>query len=183
MEKILKENIESLRKALTDEVALLKNDPRFGKVVKLVTALNSIEEVAGHPKTAISELLGVFNGNVNTNEQNTLKTVNSMKIRSDEFFGKGPLEAAKIYLKKIGQAVEFNDIVQAIKTGGCEVRDMDKLRLGLSRSVYDIAKVGDNSYGLLEFYPAIKADRLKRFHESRNRKAKKKEQVGEETIE
>ena len=46
-------------------------------------------------------------------------------------------------------------IIEALKTGGVKA-DEDTLRLSLSRSTWDVAKVGEDLYGLLEFYPHIK---------------------------
>jgi hypothetical protein len=45
--------------------------------------------------------------------------------------------------------------MEALETGGVQ-GNKETLRMSLSRSTWDVAKVGDDLYGLLEFYPHVK---------------------------
>ena len=51
------------------------------------------------------------------------------------------------------------EIMSGIKSGGGETGSEDTLRLSLARSTVEIAKIGDDLCGLLEFFPHIKRGR------------------------
>jgi hypothetical protein len=85
-----------------------------------------------------------------------------IRVREGEFYGLEPLDAAKRFLKKKGEAASLDAIIAGIASGGVTA-NKDDLRMSLSRSTWDVAKVGEDLYGLLEFYP----------HVRRGRKAKK----------
>lgn len=150
MNDTLMASITELRRKLENDVNDLKNDPKMAEVIKIYTALNTLEDLVGEPRTSLTR---IFNLNQESEES---------KFNRDDFYGLIPLEAAKRFLKKKGRACQFNEIVDAIRSGGCEVSSEDELRVSLGRSTLEIAKVGNDFYGLVEFYPHIKRGRKKR---------------------
>ena len=76
-------------------------------------------------------------------------------VRPDEFLGQSPLEAAKQYIKAVGHAVHIDEIADAIGKGGAAVKGGDwreKLEMSLTRSVFDVVKVQEKTFGLTNFY-------------------------------
>lgn len=84
-----------------------------------------------------------------------------LRVRFDEFYGVPTLDAAKRYLRKAPDARPFDEIVQAVRAGGGKVDNEEELKKGLSRSTFDIVKIGDR-YGAIEKYPHIKRGGAKR---------------------
>jgi hypothetical protein len=58
--------------------------------------------------------------------------------------------------------MSFTDIVAGLRAGGCTQFDEDALRRSLIRSTYEIAKINDDLFGLVEFYPHLKRGRRRR---------------------
>ncbi len=56
----------------------------------------------------------------------------------------------------------IDEIVQAVRAGGGRIDSEEDLRLSLSRSTYEVAKISENMYGLVEFYAHIKRERGKK---------------------
>ena len=83
-----------------------------------------------------------------------------MSVALGEFCKIKPLEAAKRYLKKKGKAATLDEIISGIRAGGCVVNPSN-LRKTLSRAVWQVAKVGPDAFGLVEFYPHIARSRKK----------------------
>jgi hypothetical protein len=76
--------------------------------------------------------------------------------RADEFFGMAQGEAAKAFLEKVGRAVSLDELVQALKAGGCKVGGIDPkktLYISLVRNVRDFVPVQSGVIGLRKFYP------------------------------
>jgi hypothetical protein len=149
MSDTLRAAAQALRDELDGRVAVIKSLPVMEEVLKVHAALNALEAIMGEPLTTLTALFG-------------MDAESSVVIRADEFYGLGPLEAAKRYLKKRGEARPFTEIVEAIQAGGGRVDSPEDLRLSLSRSTYEVAKVGDDLYGLVEFYPHLKRERSKK---------------------
>ena len=138
---------EEVRRQIQVLAGEILQDGRMAEMRRLLTGLNTLEDLSGQPKTALSS---VFNfGEAAATQQET-------RIEPDEFYGLDALEAAKRYLKKRGKAVPFTEILAAVRSGGCDVGNEAKLRMSLARSTWDIAKVGEDRFGLLEFYPHVK---------------------------
>jgi hypothetical protein len=133
--------IEELREQLAESVAAIKQDPKMKKVLKYHAALNTMEELVGISPTPLASAFGLDSG--------------TATVQPGEFYGIGPLKAAKCYLKKRGKPATTEEIVSAIRAGGAIVPSVDKLRTSLSRSTFDVAKVGPDHYGLMEFYPHV----------------------------
>lgn len=149
MSNTLMASIAELRAKLENDISEIKNDPKMIEMIKTYKTLNILEDFVGEPRTSLSSIFNL------DQEKETSTT------RRDEFYGLIPLEAAKRFLRKKGRACQFTEIVDAIRSGGCEVSSKDDLRVSLGRSTLEIAKVGDDLYGLVEFYPHIKRGRKK----------------------
>ncbi len=134
---------EKLRQELDQKVEKLKADPIMAEVLRLHTALNTLEDLLQEPHTSLAVIFGMDKSS-------------EVQIRADEFYGLQPLEAAKKYLRKAGEARPFQEIVEAIVKGACRVSDEDTLRRSLIRSTADVAKVSEDLFGLVEFYEHVK---------------------------
>ena len=136
---------EEVRQKLRLLASELMADQKMTELRKLLIGLNTLEDLCNQPKT---NMLSFFDlGEHHKSE---------ISISPDEFYGLDALEAAKRYLKKRGKSAPFREIVAAIKAGGGDPGGEDRLRLSLARSTWEIAKVSDDVFGLLEFYPHIK---------------------------
>lgn len=142
---------DELRRELEDKVRNVISEGPMAEIVKIHHALNQLEDILGDPRTTLMQVLGM--------EEQGQET---RAIRQDEFYGLSPLDAAKKYLKKKGSARPFREIVDSLQAGGCRVNDEDELKVSLGRSTYEIAKVGNDVYGLVEFYPHIKRGKKKK---------------------
>ena len=142
---------DEMKRIMQEKVEEIKSNPAMGEILKILQALNSMEDLMNEPRTSLSQ---VFDLQLETEPaQHT--------IRFDEFVGLTPLEAAKKYLKKMKEARPFPEIVEAINSGGGRVGSEDELKTSLSRSTLEVVKIGDR-YGLLEHYPQIKRGKKKR---------------------
>jgi hypothetical protein len=148
--------IESARQHLEAVANDLKSDPRLAKIKKLHAAVNQLEEIAGCELTSMAAILdfGKMPDFIPTRQDNFL-----LRIEPHDFYGLEPLDAAKKYLKKVGpmaKSASFTEILTGVRSGGGDPGNEDKLRLSLTRSTYEVAKIGDDRYGLIEFFPHIK---------------------------
>lgn len=139
--------VEGLKREIDKAVEEIKTDARMSKIMSLHQALNTLEESCGMAKTSLIDLFG-------------LKT--EMAISPGEFYGLEPLEAAKKFLRKRGQTTEFAEIVSGLRAGGCDLGNEEELRLSLARSTTQVVKVGDNLFGLVEFFPHVQRGRAGR---------------------
>lgn len=139
----LEQALRGIRETLEASVADLKQDPKMVKIIETQIALNNLEGMLDRPKTSLAEVFGL--------ESSEAKE-SSTAVRIDEFFGLLPLEAAKRYLKKKGEAATLDEIVEKIRAGGCRVNSPANLRKTLTRSTWQVAKVGKDAFGLVEFY-------------------------------
>jgi len=104
-------------------------------------------------------------------------------IRPDEFFGMSQTEAAKAYLRKVGHAVSLDELLEALKTGGCKVGGANPKRvlyIGLVRDTRNFVPVQSGVIGLREFYPSLKsgAEKRVRAQTSRPRRATRPRRQG-----
>jgi hypothetical protein len=148
----IESSMAQVKRSLESNVDALKHDLRMAQIIETHRALNTLEGLLGRPKTSLAQVFGL-----EQEEKRDDKTV----IRTDEFFGYKPLDAAKLFLRKKGQACSLSEIAAGIRSGGGIVESEEDLGKALSRSTYQIAKIGD-SYGLLEFYPHIQRGRGKK---------------------
>jgi hypothetical protein len=152
MSEDLGQATESIRRAIEGLVSELRADRRMAEVLKLHRALNSLEEVSGNQEpTKLSALFGM-----------EAERSAPEPTRPDVFYGMSPLEAAKRYLQTKGVARPLKDILDAIRAGGCKADNEEEVRKSLTRSTYEVAKVGEDLFGLVSFYPHVKRGGKKR---------------------
>ena len=140
----LEQALTGMRQNLESGVAELKGDPRMAEIIESHKKLNDLENMLDRPTTSLAELFGL--------EVKEKPEARRTPIRIDEYFGLLPLEAAKRYLKRKGEAATLDEIVAAISSGGCKVNSPSNLRKTLTRSTWQVAKVGKDAFGLVEFY-------------------------------
>ncbi len=139
--------VTSLREQIQTKVDAIKSDPAMAEILKLQKALNALEVLLGRSATSLSQVFALEEGDGG----------GSPSVAPDEFVHVPALDAAKRYLKKAGKpARPFAEIVAAIKAGGAVVTAEDRLRIQLVRSTSEVKKVGDDLFGLLDWYPARK---------------------------
>jgi hypothetical protein len=147
MSEALERAIEELRReamALADQI---RDDPKISALKKKLTALNTLEDLESIPKTSFGDLLDFGIAPPITNPG-----VAGPSIEPDEFYGKESLEAAKLYLRKRQRPASLEEIIAGIKQGGGNPGSESALRVSLTRSTYQIAKINENLFGLVEFY-------------------------------
>ena len=136
------------RKQIAEHVQALKEHPSMLELIRLHAGLNAIENLMQQSQTSLGELLGL--GDLGGGGSPLAR------VKFDDFVGMKDLDAAKKYLQeKCSDARPFQEIVDAIKAGGARVDSEEGLRTGLSRSTYEILKIGDR-YGSLKHYSHIK---------------------------
>src|SRR5260370_40957584 len=72
------------------------------------------------------------------------------RIRDDEFFGLTHADAAKRYIKKVGHAVSFEELADAMKKGGSRLTGVDPkkiLFISLIRNTRDFVPPQPGSVG------------------------------------
>ncbi len=83
-----------------------------------------------------------------------LRTV--IPVRPDEFYGMSQSDAAKVYLRKIGYAIAFDDLVSALQKGGAKLGGADPkktLYVSLARNPRkEFVWPSKDHIGLKEFY-------------------------------
>src|SRR5205814_1645871 len=95
--KIAATDLKGKVSGLIDE---LRSDERFAQIQKTITALHSLEDLIGEPRT---QLEGIWANASAPAHRMTIQT------RPDEFYGLEPLDAAKKVLKKIGRSAKFSE--------------------------------------------------------------------------
>ena len=136
------------RRQIAEHAAVLKEHQSMRELVRLHAGLNAIEDLMQQPRTMLGELLGLGDLGGGASPLS--------RVRFDDFVGMKDLDAAKKYLEeKATDARPIQEIIDAVKAGGGKVDSEEALRTGLSRSTFDILKVGDR-YGSLKHYPHIK---------------------------
>jgi hypothetical protein len=150
MSEELLASIETLKSKAQSHISELKALPQMTALLKIHTAMNTIEGLCGIDPTSLSELFGL----------DEVKATSVRRLVSvGEFFGKGPLEAAKLFLKKKNSPASLDEIVENLTFGSCEVKNKQELRISLSRSTFEIARLNDDNFGLLDWYPEEKQKR------------------------
>jgi hypothetical protein len=142
--------IEDLKRELADKVR---------DVFGLLSMVNGLQDRAKVARTALAELgTSAATTKGQTSDPNGLQVPNgrtSQQIRSDQYLGEKPLEAAKKYIEAVGHAVHFDEIADAVQRGGAAIKGSDwrqTLETSLIRSAYQVVKVQENTYGLKVFY-------------------------------
>lgn len=145
MNEAYRDALGQARQDLGLKVSEVKSSPLMAEILELHQMLNGLESVLKEPKTSLGALFNL------TPEKGT----ETVQVRFDEFVGLPSLDASKKYLKMCSDARPFSEIVTAVRDGGGRIDNEEELKTSLSRSTFDIIKIGDR-YGSIEKYPHIK---------------------------
>lgn len=142
---------------------------KINEASRLLVTVNTLEEMMGDPKSSLADFIGDEAEHATTPNQLVPsvgargavatfgfgRSPSPKLIKPDQFLGQPPLEAAKRYLAMVGHAVHFDEIADAVQRGGAAAKGADwrdKLEMSLLKSVYEVVKVQDKTYGLVSFY-------------------------------
>jgi hypothetical protein len=148
MSDAIRQAINEVRHDAEVQAEELKSHPAMAEMIRLHKGLNTLEDLCGDPLTPLSSLLGLGDSQIVSSPASLVSV--------GEFYGLEPLDAAKRYLRKRNKPATFDEIVAAIETGSCEVSNKATLKVSLGRSTFEIAKLSEDSFGLLEWYPHVK---------------------------
>ena len=145
MSKELDKAVESLSRELE---ALMQRASEIKKAINQIAVLNG-KPAPYNDVESVSMASGIVN------------------LRSDQFYGKQLTTAIKEFLRMHGRAATAKEIFEALKMGGFDFPWEDKFQLknvaiSLSKNRNDFTYIKtNNSFGLWEFYPELKAKREK----------------------
>ena len=129
------------------------------EAAQVLAVVNALEERLGLPKTSLSGGASGITWSQSIGEEVRVSdprtATSTSSIRPDEYLGEVPLEAAKKYLKRIRQAAHIDEIADAVLQGGAAIKGADwkeELDRSLLRSVREVVKVRERTYGLVQFY-------------------------------
>lgn len=147
----MRDTLDQLRaqeRKLTDEL----NGLRF--TIKNLERIAGIESADAAPVEALAEIVP---SNARPEMTASNGSVGKTIIRPDEFFGLTHAEAARRYLKRVGHAVSFGEMVDVLRRGGCKLTSADPehvLWISLVKNSKDFVPPQAGYVGLREFYPA-----------------------------
>ena len=144
--------IEALRIKASSQIEALRALPEMGELIKVHAALNTLEGLCGIEPTPLSALFGLDSAPTAVKKR--------LLVKVGEYYGKSPLEAAKAYLKAKGEPATLDEIVENLKIGSCEVKNEGDLRVSLGRSTFEIARLNEDTFGMLDWFPDVKKSRL-----------------------
>lgn len=144
------DQLRSQEKKLLDEL----NGLRF--TIKSLERIAGVESQDASSSDALPDTMPV------PSRQDMPPTANGtgggkITIRPDDFFGLTHAEAARRYLKKVGHAVSFAEMVDVLRRGGCKLTSTDPehvLWISLIKNSKDFVPPQSGYVGLREFYPA-----------------------------
>jgi len=91
-------------------------------------------------------------------------------VRPDQFYGKSPTVAAREYIEARGEAVDAEEIVNALEQGGFDFDNQGwrppnrvrNLSIAMSKNSQMFHRLPNGTYGLVKFYPEVEAEKKKR---------------------
>lgn len=166
----------TLRTQLQEKVDAIKATPEMEEILRLHRALNGLEEAIPRERTTLAEVFGLGPEAVGAGTPLSFRKTEALK--QWEFTGMQPLQAAKHFLKKVGEPRHINEIVSAIRDHGGNPGSVDHLKTALTRSTFDVVKVSDDMYGPIEAFPHIK--RTGRWNKKKGGTANGKSQASDE---
>lgn len=166
-------NSDSIREAI--ERLTQQEKKLVGELSELRVTIRTLKRTAGMEVGAGEELPSVDSvGAVIQDAAASPAPANNggrATIRPDEFFGATHAEAARRYLKRVGHAVSFAELVDVLRRGGCKLTSSEPekvLWISLVKNSKDFVPPQPGYVGLKEFYPA-----RARAKQSNDRKATK----------
>jgi len=163
---------------------------KLDEAARLIVTVNTLEEMIGAAPSRLADFLagdseeaapstanhGTAAASRST-QPSSFGRSGSRFIKPDQFLGQPPLEAAKQYLGMVGHAAHFDEIADAVQRGGAATKGSDwrdKLEVSLVRSVYEVVKVQDKTFGLMSFYTPEQIQGLRGTRRGAERKDKPK---------
>ena len=164
---------------------------KIDEAAHLLAGAHMLEDMLGMPHSTLADYIGETDaapvstvplGNSaavsrTTNTPGYSRSGNPRAIKPDQFLGQAPLDAAKKYIALVGHAVHLDEIAEAVQRGGAALKGADwrdKLEMSLLKSVYEVVKVQDKTFGLLTFYSAEQIAGLRGTRRSEGPKPKKR---------
>ncbi len=144
--------IEALKIKAQNQAEIVNGLPEMAEFVKVLAALNVLEDLCGIEKTTFGVLFGAADSPAPKRAQSYVKV--------GDFFGKKPLEAAKLFLKAKNGPATLDEIIENLTIASCPVPNKEDLRTSLGRSTFEIARLNENTFDLLERYPDEQKKRL-----------------------
>ena len=132
------------------------------KVRELDITVRRIESDLGETPEALED---VETPDLIQEDRAPVSRVKASPIEPDEFFGLTQGEAAIKYLEMVGRAVSLDQLVEALKKGGCKVGGADPKRtlyISLIRNTREFVPPRQGYIGLRKFYPHLKAGATKK---------------------
>lgn len=166
---------DSLRQTLGYYQEQIKK--RIDELHPMVMTIRQIEHDLGIPaEESTIPILPFLTADAKT-EQSTSTNGNGKmpSLRPDEYFTKSHGEAARDYLSRVGHAIEMDNLLDALRKGGCKIGGIDPKRTlstALLRNNWkDFIRVGDGLIGLRSFYKNAKASKPKAKQASKEKTA------------
>jgi hypothetical protein len=165
--EFMRETLEHFKQQRLDKLEEIRQMESTIRQLERALGENQTEFDARPQILAASEQNGISSSSSSTAQRKA-------NIQGDEFFGLSQPEAARRYLKKIGQAVSVDEILEALRRGGCKVGGADPkkvLYICMVRDTRNFIKLPNGMIGLRDFY----ADRnLNKFTADRKAKLPKR---------
>jgi DNA-directed RNA polymerase delta subunit len=177
---IMADNESSIRQTL--EFFLAERAKKMEEIKRLDLTIMQLRQVLGEPFDA--EPIETPGPALPTNSSITSPTPKTaggrVSVRADEFFGLQYSDAARNYLRKVGHAVSLEELLDALRNGGCKVGGTDPKRvlyISLVRNTRDFVPTGNGFVGLREFYPNLpKTKAAVNGKKTKRKKSKRKSQ-------
>jgi hypothetical protein len=137
---------------------------------RLMLELRQLEAQSKGKKMALNEMAKSMSNEIPfpNVEDESLTQAGRPKIRIDLFLGRPLSTAVAEYLNMSGKEIgarPWSEIVQALRDGGYELGKTktaeDEARTTILKNTTTFKLVGDNAFGLVDWYPKIKKDKAK----------------------
>lgn len=131
----------------------MANDAIKAAIKELREKLAVKEDEATELKKAINVLLSTI-GEGPEFAEFPREEKRSTQIRPDQFFRKSITAAAFEYLKAKGSAAPVEELIDVLKRGGCDLgaSPLRNVKISLSKNSRVFAEIGNDTFGLWEFY-------------------------------
>jgi len=105
-------------------------------------------------KKAINVLCGVVGDPPRFSDVEEPQASGAQRIRADQYFGKSITIAAGEFLKTRGSAASVEEIIDALKRGGCDLgaNPLKNVKISLSKNSKTFAQINEDTFGLWEMY-------------------------------
>ncbi len=153
----LRKTLEYYRQQLHQKFVDMR--PQLEQIRSLELMIRQLERELGEaPSSDVSQSPLALSDNFSVSDSASTKngSTTAMGVRPDEFFTMTQSEAAKAYLKKVGHAISFDELVAALRKGGAQLGGADPKRtlyVSLARNPRkEFVWPSADHIGLSEFY-------------------------------